>query len=128
MEFAPLTFERVLLVLTFVLFFAFVVVNTVQQRHTQAELKEIKQQTQGTQVELKEIKQRTLKEIKQQMQGTLAELKQFKEDVPHREFSSLARGSMHLPLLPSRPLTKQRNSLPRLPFCLVIRRSVYGDV
>ena len=90
MEFGFLTFERLLLSLTFVLFFAFLVVNTVQQRRTQAELKE----------------------IKQQMQGTLVELKQFKESVPHREFSSLAI-HLSIPFTPSQ--TKKLTSTSPIP-------------
>ena len=67
MELAELTLERVLLVLVFVfvllvLIFVFLVVNTVQQRRTQVELREIKQQT-------------------------LVELREIKEGVPLREFS-----------------------------------------
>ena len=118
-----LTFERVLLLLFLVLFFAFLVV-------TQAELREIKQQSQGTQAELREIKQQSqgtqaeLREIKRQ---TLVELKQLKEDVPHREFSSRA-GSLSPFTLPSLLPHKTSNSLPPRPFCVVMSRSVFGNV
>ena len=105
-----LTFERALLLLIVV----FLVVTMVRQGRTQVAVQQTQQAVQQTQ---------------QAVQQTSVELKQFKEDVPHREFFSRARGSLP-PFTPS-PLRFTHNttsSRPVLPFCRVIRRSVYGHV
>ena len=88
-----LTFERVLLLLVGV----FLIVNAVRTQAT----------VQQTQAELREIKQQT--------QGTLVELTKIKEGVPLREFSGPAPPSQFPPLPPFPPTSPTKRTLNTFP-------------